>query len=80
MKVVVGNLPDDITEDQVREALAVYAPVDAITLVAESGAPTAVIELEITRAQAEDLAKRIRGRVRAGRQLTAWVPSMNWGS
>jgi hypothetical protein len=80
MKVVVGNLPKDITEDTVREALSVYAPVDAITLVAESGAPTAVIELPISRAQAEDLAKRIKGRVYEGQQLNAWVPLMGWGS
>ena len=74
MKIVVGNLPDDITEDAVREALRVYAPVESISLITGSGTPTAVIDLQITRAQAEDLAKRIQGRLRQGRQLRAWVP------
>ena len=38
----------------------------------------AVIEMEMTRASAEALAKRIAGRMYQGRPLNAWVPAMNW--
>jgi len=52
--------------------------VDKIKLVKESGTPTAVIEMEVTRAQADVLAKRISGRMYQGRALNAWVPLMDW--
>jgi hypothetical protein len=78
MRIVIGNLPDDVTEEGVREALKSFAPVDSITLVKESGAPSALIETKMTRAQAEALAKRIHGRMYQGRDLRAWVPAMDW--
>jgi len=37
-----------------------------------------VIETEITRGQAEALAKRITGRMYQGKPLRAWVPAMDW--
>jgi RNA recognition motif-containing protein len=78
MRIVIGNLPDDVDEDGIRDALSPFAPVEAISLVHESGAPTAVIALETTHAHAEQLAVRIRGRLFHGRPLTAWVPTMDW--
>jgi RNA recognition motif-containing protein len=78
MRIVIGNLPDDVSEDSIREALKPFAPVDRIKLVKESGTPSAVIELEMTRASAEALAKRISGRIYQGRDLRAWVPAMDW--
>jgi RNA recognition motif-containing protein len=78
VRIIVGNLPDDVTEDGIREALSAFAPVDAIKLVKESGTPTAVIEVEMARPQAEALAKRIHGRIYKGRELRAWVPLMDW--
>jgi len=78
MRIVIGNLPDDVTEDGIRESLSAFAPVDAIHLVQESGAPSAVIEMKMTRAQADALAKRIQGRSYQGRALRAWVPLMDW--
>jgi RNA recognition motif-containing protein len=78
MRIVIGNLPDDVTEDGIREALSAFAPVDAIKLLKESGTPSAVIETNMTRAQAEALAKRIHGRIYKGRDLRAWVPVMDW--
>ena len=78
MRIVIGNLPDDVTEEGVREALSAFAPMDAIKLVKESGTPSAVIETDATRAQAEALAKRIHGRIYKGRDLRAWVPLMDW--
>ena len=78
MRIVIGNLPEDVDEEGIRDALPPFAPVEATKLVQESGAPTAVIELETTRAHAEHLANRIRGRVYHGKPLNAWVPTMDW--
>jgi RNA recognition motif-containing protein len=78
MRIVIGNLPDDVTEEGIRESLSALAPVDAIRLYKESGTPSALIELEMTREQAEALAKRIAGRIYKGRPLNAWVPAMDW--
>jgi len=78
MRIVIGNLPDDVSEEGVRTALSPFAPVEKIKLVKESGTPSALIEMEMTRPQAEALAKRIQGRVYQGRELRAWVPVMDW--
>ncbi|HTT37492.1 MAG TPA: RNA-binding protein [Burkholderiales bacterium] len=78
MRIVIGNLPDDVSEEGIRSALSPFAPVEKIKLVKESGTPSALIEMEMTRAQAEALAKRIQGRVFQGRELRAWVPVMDW--
>jgi hypothetical protein len=78
MRIVVANLPDDASEEGIRETLSPFAPVDKIQLVKESGTPSAVIEMEMTRQQAEALAKRIHGRIYRGRELRAWVPLMDW--
>lgn len=78
MRIVIGNLPDDVDEEGIRDALSPFAPVEAISLVHESGAPTALIELDTTRPHAEHLADRIRGRLYQGKPLNAWVPTMDW--
>lgn len=78
MRIVIANLPDDVSEESIREALKPFAPVETIKLVKESGAPSAVIDTEMPRASAEALAKRISGRIYQGRPLRAWVPTMDW--
>lgn len=78
MRIVVANLPDDVSEEGIREALSPFAPVDKIKLVKESGTPSAVIDMEMSRPQAESLAKRINGRLYRERTLRAWVPVMDW--
>jgi len=78
MKIVIGNLPDDVSEAGIREALSAFAPVEKIRLVKESGTPSALIEMEIMRVEAEMLAQRISGRLYHGRELRAWVPIMDW--
>ena len=78
MRIVIGNLPENVSEEGIREALQPFAPVENITLTKESGTPSAVIEMEMTRGQAEALAKRIQGRIYQGRDLRAWVPVMDW--
>jgi RNA recognition motif-containing protein len=78
MRIVIGNLPDTVSEEGIREALSAFAPVEKIKLVKEGATPSALIEMEMTRAQAEALAKRIHGRSYEGQQLRAWVPTMDW--
>lgn len=78
MRIVIGNLPDDVSEEAIRDALSPFAPVDAIKLVRESGSPSAIIEMAMTRDQAEALARRVEGRIYQGRALSAWVPVMDW--
>jgi RNA recognition motif-containing protein len=78
MRIVVGNLPDEVSEEGIRNALSPFAPVEKIKLIKESGTPSALIEMEVTRAEAEALAKRIQGRMYQGRELRAWVPIMDW--
>lgn len=78
MRIMVGNLPDDIAEETIREALSDVAPINAVKLVTEGGTPTAMIEMELSRADAEALARRIQGRMYQGRALRAWVPLFDW--
>ena len=78
MRIVIGNLPDDVTEEGIQEALSAFAPVSAITLSRDSGTPSAIIEMEMKKPDADALAKRIQGRVYQGRELRAWVPIMDW--
>ena len=78
MRITIGNLPDDVSEEGIKTALSPFAPVEKIKLVKDSGTPSALIEMEMTRPQAEALAKRIHGRVYQGRELRAWVPAMDW--
>jgi hypothetical protein len=78
MRIMIGNLPDDSTEESLREALAPFVPVETVRLFMEGGAPSALIETSMSRVQAEALARRIQGRVYQGRELNAWVPAMDW--
>jgi len=78
MRIIIANLPDDVSEDGIRTALSPFAPVEKMKLVKESGTPSVLIEMEISRPQAEALAKRIHGRIYEGRELRAWVPIMDW--
>jgi hypothetical protein len=78
VRIVIGNLPADVSEEGIKEALKPFTPVDSVKLVKDSGAPTALIETTMSRPQAEALAKRISGRIYQGKPLSAWVPTMDW--
>ena len=78
MRIVIGNIPDDSTEDSLREALEDVAVCDTVTINRDGSAPSAIIEVAMTREKAQALAKRIQGRLYKGQPLTAWVPSMGW--
>lgn len=77
MRIVIENLPRDVSEDEIRQDLSPFAPVENIALIKEGNMPTAVIEMEMTHAEAVALAMRIDGRFHKGRTLRAWVPRWN---
>ena len=74
MRIMIENLRQDASEDEIRAALSPFAPVEKIALIKEGSAPLAVIEVEMTRTQAEVLAMRIDGLIHKGQELRAWVP------
>jgi hypothetical protein len=78
MRIVIANLPDEVTEEGIQEALRPFAQTEKVQLLNESGTPSAVIDMDTTRAAAEALAKRIDGHMYQGRPLRAWVPIMDW--
>lgn len=72
MRIVRENLPRDVSEDEIRKDLSPFAPVEKM-LVKAGSMPTAVIEIDMTRAQAIMRATRIDGLIRKGRRQHAWV-------
>ncbi len=74
MRILIENLHQDVSEDEIRAALSPFAPVAKIALIKEGSRPAAVIEMEMTRTQAEVLAMRIDGLIHKGQELRAWVP------
>jgi hypothetical protein len=73
MRIVIENMRQDVSEDEIREALSPFAPIEKIKLIKEGSMPAAAIEMEMTRPQAEALAMRIDGLIHEGRELRAWV-------
>lgn len=75
MRIVIENLPKDVSEEEIREALSPFAQVGEIELIKEGSAPVAVIHVEMQqRERAYALARRITGHYYKGRKLGAWVP------
>lgn len=78
MKIVIENLPRDVSEEAIRQDLTPFAPVEKIELIRQgSGEPVAVIRMDMTRTQAQALAMRINGLIHKGQRLRAWVPLWN---
>ena len=76
MRIVIQNLPKDISEEGIREALNQFGQVGAIKLIKEGSAPATLIEVE-SRELADVLVRRINGHFYKGRRLAAWVPLWN---
>ena len=76
MRVVIENLPKDVSEEEIREALRPFAEVGTMKLIKEGSAPATLIEVE-SREQAHALVRRISGHYYKGRRLAAWVPLWN---
>ena len=74
MRIVIENLPHDVSEDEIRQALSPFAPAGTITLIKEGSMPSAVIAVDMTHTAAVTLARRIDGHFYKGQRLRAWVP------
>lgn len=75
--VLVGNLPPDVHEDDLHDALEGLGYELDIKLIREGDEEKvmAVVRFEgMTRNVAEDLAAKINGRISKGRELRAYVP------
>ena len=76
MNVVINNLPGNVSEDEVMEALKESGvPVEELTLTNEGNQEqgTVVISLDTSHAGAEALAKMVNGKLWKGRRLEALV-------
>lgn len=75
MRIVIENLPQDVSEDEIRAALASrhFGEVGEIELIKQGSAPAALIEVD-TREMADSLVRHINGHFYKGRELAAWVP------
>ncbi len=76
MRIVIENLPKDVSEEEIREALSQWAQVGTIKLIKEGSAPGTLIEVE-SRELADALVRHINGYFYKGRELAAWVPLWN---
>ena len=78
MKIVIENLPRDVSEVEIREALRPFtpteSPIEKVALVSEGSKPAALIDIEMSRVGAGALAARINGHIYKGQRLQAWVP------
>ena len=73
MKIVIENLPQDVSEERIREALRSWGQVGEIKLIGEGSKPATVVEVA-TRELADSLVRHINGHFYKGRELAAWVP------
>jgi hypothetical protein len=76
MRIVIQNLPKDVSEEEIREALSRWAQVGTIKLIKEGSAPATLIEVE-SRELADSLVRHINGHFYKGQRLAAWVPLWN---
>ena len=76
MRIVIENLPKDVSEEEIRAALKAFAEVGTIKLINEGSAPATLVEVD-TREQANALVGRINGHFYKGKRIAAWVPMWN---
>lgn len=75
MRIVIDNLPKEVSEEEICKALNPFAHVGKVTLIMDGSSPAAIIEVDMKwREQAYALAERISGHYYKGRRLGAWVP------
>ena len=73
MRIVIENLPQDVSEEQIREALSPWAQVGEIKLIREGSAPAAVVDVD-SRPTADSLVRHINRHFYKGQELAAWMP------
>ena len=76
MQIVIEHLPQDVAEEEIREALSQWAQVGVIKLIREGSAPAAIVEVD-SHALADSLVRHINRHFYKGRELAAWVPLWN---
>ena len=76
MRIVIENLPQAVSEEEIREALSRWAQVGRIKLITEGSAPATVVEVG-TRELADSLVNHINGHFYKGKRIAAWVPLWN---
>jgi RNA recognition motif-containing protein len=76
MRIVIENLPTEVSEAEIREALRPFAEVGTIKLIKEGSAPATLVEVE-TRERANALVGRINGHFYKGKKIAAWAPLWN---
>jgi hypothetical protein len=73
VQIVIENLPQDVSEEQIREALSRWAQVGEIKLIREGSSPATIVQVD-SRALADSLVKHINRHFYKGRALAAWTP------
>ena len=76
MRIVIENLPQAVSEEEIREALSRWAQVGKIKLITEGSAPATLVEVD-TRELADSLVNHINGHFYKGKRIAAWVPLWN---
>ena len=76
MKILLTNLPGEVTEGAIRAALEKFFFVHAIEISREGNeqAPTAIVDVVSDRMSAEEAAKKIHGTLVHGHAVQASVP------
>ena len=76
MNVLISNLPGNVSEEEVREALKeIGAPVEELTFTNEGDQEqgTLIVSMDTSHAGANALAKMVNGKLWKGRRLEALV-------
>jgi len=72
--ILIRNLPDDIAEETLRQAIGEYLPVTKLEILDDPNPKTsdkqAVIHADIPTFEAETFARRFNGRIIQGREVT----------
>ena len=71
-KMYVGNLPFNVTEDQLRQAFAQYGTVESVAVITDraTGQPRGFGFVEMSEADADKAMKGLDGKDMGGRNLT----------
>ncbi|MDH2431790.1 hypothetical protein QCD60_04375 [Pokkaliibacter sp. MBI-7] len=77
MKIVIEGLAASITADDIRRDYGTFAPILRVDVIKDEPHAIAIVEMDMTRAEANFLAARICAQVHLDKRLRAWVPLWN---
>jgi hypothetical protein len=74
-KIMFSGLPTDISEEQIRSALAKFGAIKQIFIIKDGdpNQPVAVVEIDLNDSEAFDLASRVTDLWHDGHRINAWV-------